>query len=199
MARTGESGRDRDGGAPPSPPGASLPKRAVVRAPRRPTQGEVVPGPDRSARLAAAERRLTWVSRLLDDAVVVPGTGRRIGVEPVIGIIPGVGDVFSAAVGVWLIAEAARFRLPRVVIARMALNTAVDLIVGIVPVIGDLFDFVFKSNSRNMQLFRRYAADPTASTREHRLVLIGALVLIVGIVWLLVAALSWLLSLVVGA
>ncbi len=163
----------------------------------RPVQGEVVGGSDRSARLAAAERRLSWVSRLLDDAVVVPGTGRRIGVEPVIGVIPGVGDVFSAAVGVWLIAEAARFKLPPVVIARMGLNTAVDLIVGLVPVLGDLFDFVFKSNSRNMALFRRYASDPTASTREHRLVVGGALALIVGLVGLLVAALSWLASIVV--
>lgn len=171
----------------------------VVRTRGIGPRGSGASAPDRSARLAAAERRLSWVSRLLDDAVVVPGTGRRIGVEPVIGVIPGVGDVFSAAVGIWLIAEAARFHLPRVVIARMALNTAVDLIVGIIPVAGDLFDFVFKSNSRNMDLFRRYASDPTASTREHRLVLIGALGLVIGIIWLLVAALSWLASVVVGA
>jgi hypothetical protein len=170
----------------------------VVRVRPTPSRRPGAADGDRSARLAAAERRLSWVSRLLDDAVVVPGTGRRVGIEPVIGVIPGVGDVFSAAVGIWLIAEAARFRLPRIVIARMALNTAVDLIVGIIPVAGDLFDFVFKSNARNMALFRRYASDPTASTREHGLVLIGALVVIVGIVWLLVAALSWLGSIVVG-
>lgn len=149
---------------------------------------------DRSARLAAAERRLTVVTRILDDLVTVPGTSRRIGVEPVVGLIPGAGDVVSAAVGIWLIVEATRFRLPPSVIGRMVLNTLVDLVVGIVPFAGDLFDFVFKSNSRNLELFRRYASDPGASTGEHRLVLLGAVAMIVGVAWLLLAALAALLN-----
>jgi hypothetical protein len=153
---------------------------------------------ERSARLAAAERRLAFVSRILDDLVTVPGTGRRVGVEPVIGLIPGAGDVVSAAVGVWLIAEAARFGLPGSVIARMVMNTLVDLVVGIVPLLGDLFDFAFKSNSRNLALFRQYAADPTASTREHRLIVLGAVAVIVGVAWLLLELLARLLSTVVS-
>jgi hypothetical protein len=152
----------------------------------------------RSARLAAAERRISAVSRVLDDLVTVPGTQRRIGVEPVLGLLPGAGDVISAAVGVWLIVEATRFKLPAVVVGRMVLNTLIDLIVGIVPIVGDLFDFAFKSNTRNVALFRRYAADPTASTREHGLVLLGAVVVIVGVAWLLLAALGALLSIEVG-
>jgi hypothetical protein len=128
----------------------------------------------------------------------VPGTGRRVGVEPVLGLVPGAGDLISAAVGVWLILEATRFKLPAVVIARMALNTFVDLVVGLVPILGDLFDFAFKSNTRNVALFRRYAADPTASTREHTLVLIGAVVALVGIAWLFIAAVGWLFSIEIG-
>jgi hypothetical protein len=67
-----------------------------------------------------------------------------------------------------------------------------------VPVLGDLFDFAFKSNTRNVALFRRHAADPTASTREHKLVLAGAVVVLVGIAWLVFAAIGWLLSIEIG-
>jgi hypothetical protein len=153
---------------------------------------------ERSARLAAADRRLALVTRILDDLFTVPGTRQRVGVEPVIGLIPGAGDIISAAIGVWLIVEAARFRLPASVIGRMVLNTLVDLVIGIVPLIGDLFDFVFKSNTRNLELFRRYAADPGASTREHRAVLVGAIALIIGVAWLLLAALERLLNAITG-
>ena len=172
-------------------PRTGFPARAIPE----PIPGRAAP----SSRLAAAERRIAWVSRILDDLVEIPGTRRRIGVEPVIGMLPGAGDVLSAAVGLWLIVEATRFRLPGVVVARMVLNTLVDLVVGLVPVVGDLFDFVFKSNARNVALFRRYAADPTASTREHKLVLVGALLALVGIAWLAASLLGWLLSLAVGS
>jgi hypothetical protein len=135
-----------------------------------------------------------FVTRILDDLFTVPGTRQRIGVEPIVGLIPGAGDVMSAAVGIWLIVEATRFRLPPTVIGRMVLNTLVDLVVGLVPILGDLFDFAFKSNSRNLALFRRYASDPGASTREHRLVLIGALAVLVGVAWLVLWAVGRLIA-----
>jgi hypothetical protein len=167
--------------------------RAPVR-PLPPPRSAASLAQDRSARLAAAERRIALVSRLLDDVVAVPGTRHRFGVEPLVGLIPGAGDFVSAAVGVWLIAEATRFKLPGPVVGRMALNTIVDFVVGLVPVLGDAFDFVFKSNTRNLDLFRRYAADPGASTREHRLVLLGTVAILVGVAWLLLALLGSLLS-----
>ena len=167
--------------------------------PLPPARSAAATADHRSARLAAAERRLTFVARLLDDLVTIPGTRQRIGVEPIVGLIPGAGDLVSAAVGIWLIVEASRFRLPAPVVGRMVLNTLVDLVVGIVPFIGDLFDFAFKSNSRNMELFRRYAADPGASTREHRLVLLGAIAVVVGVAWLLLWALGRLLSIEIPA
>jgi len=154
---------------------------------------------DRSARLAAADRRIGWVTHVLDDLVTVPGTSRRVGLEPIVGLIPGAGDLVSAAVGVWLIVEATRFKLPPSVVGRMILNTGLDFVVGLVPVLGDAFDFVFKSNARNRDLFRRYAADPEADTREHRLVLLGAIAILVGLAWLVVAGIGWLLGSVVPA
>ena len=97
-----------------------------VRGSRGARQGEVV-GRSRSEEFAAFERRYAAATRLLDDLMPVPGTNQRIGLDPVVGLIPVVGDLVSAALGVWLIAEAARFRIPGVVLARMVLNTLVDL------------------------------------------------------------------------
>jgi hypothetical protein len=134
------------------------------------------------------------VSRVLDDLVEVPGTGRRFGIDPLLGFVPVVGDLASAIVGLWLIAEATRFRLPRVVLARMVVNTLVDLVVGAIPLIGDAFDFVAKPNARNLALFRRYAGDPASSTSGQRLFFVGLGLLLVGLGWLLGQALGWLQS-----
>jgi hypothetical protein len=159
----------------------------------RSRSGPVV-GRSRTERFRAFERRYAAVSRLLDDLVPIPGTSRRIGLDPIVGLVPWVGDLISAAVGFWLIAEAARFRIPSVVRVRMILNTTVDLAVGAIPFIGDLFDAVSKSNSRNLELFRRYATDANASTGEHRAFLAGLALVVVGLVWLAVMVLGWLLS-----
>ena len=165
--------------------------------PRR-VSGPVV-GQSRSERFVAFERRYAGVSRVLDELVPIPGTNQRIGVDPVVGLIPWVGDFVSAAVGLWLIAEAARFRIPNVVLARMLLNTFVDLGIGLIPILGDLFDIVSRSNSRNLELFRRHATDPGAPTTGHALFLAGLLLIAVGIVWLVATALGWLLSQVASA
>lgn len=145
-------------------------------------------------RIEEAERRIAVVARLLDDVITIPGTRHRLGLDSIVGLIPGVGDVASAAVGVWVILEAARFKLPGVVMARMVVNTVVDLVIGAVPILGDLFDVVFKSNTRNLELFRRHATNPDASTRGHRLFLGGLILILGGAVWLIAVAVAWLLS-----
>ena len=154
---------------------------------------------ERSPRIEEAERRIATVSRLLDELVTVPGTTHRFGLDSVVGLIPGFGDIASAAIGVWIIAEAARFRLPAVVLVRMVVNTLVDFVVGVVPILGDAFDFFFKSNTRNLALFRRHATDPGASTTEHKAFLAGLVLLLVGMVWLVALAVGRLLSIEVPA
>ncbi len=131
--------------------------------------------------------------------MAVPGTNHRIGLDPIVGLIPIVGDAVSGAVGFWLIAEATRFGLPRVVVARMVLNTVVDLILGAVPFLGDVFDVVSRSNSRNLALFRRHALEPGASTRDDRLILLGLGAIVIGLGWLLVTTIGWLLSIEISA
>ena len=167
--------------------------RSAAGDPPRSVRGEVL-GDERSARFGAFERRFTLVSRILDDLVVVPGTNHRIGLDPIVGLIPVVGDAVSGVVGFWLIAEATRFGVPRVVVARMVLNTSADLILGFVPVLGDLFDIVSRSNARNLALFRRHALEPGASTRDDRLIMLGLGAVLIGVLWLIVTAIGWLLS-----
>ena len=121
-----------------------------------------------------------------------------MGLDPVIGLIPVVGDAVAAGVGAWVIAEAARFGVPRVVLGRMILNLLVDLGIGAIPLLGDLYDVAFRSNSRNLELFRRHALDPEASTRGERAFFLGLLLVIAGVLWLGFVALGALVDLLVN-
>lgn len=158
-------------------------------------RGSVV-GTARSERFQAVERRIGRVTRLLDDVIRVPGTDVRVGLDPVIGMVPVVGDAVTALAGAWVIAEAARFGIPRIVLARMVVNLLADLGIGAIPVIGDVYDVVFRSNARNLDLFRRHALDPGATTRGERAFLLGLVLVIIGALWLalvlLGVALDWL-------
>lgn len=155
--------------------------------------GEIV-GASRAERFRAAEKRIGRVTRVLDELVGVPGTPIKVGLDPVIGLIPVVGDAVAAGVGAWVIAEAARFGIPRLVLGRMVLNLLLDLGVGAIPILGDVYDLFFRSNTRNLALFRRHALDPDASTRGERAFFAGLLLVIVGILWLAFVALGTLID-----
>jgi hypothetical protein len=94
---------------------------------------------------------------LLDSAFQVPGTRMRFGLDPIVGLIPGAGDVVTGFFAVMILLHSVRLRVPKVVIARMVLNTGLDLLVGAVPLLGDLFDAGFKANLRNLGLLERHA------------------------------------------
>jgi len=107
-------------------------------------------GPSRADSVA----RLDALARLLDSAFLIPGTNQRIGIDAVLGIIPGIGDLVSTALASYVIWEARQLGLPRWKIARMIGNVAVDTTVGAIPLVGDLFDVAFKANRRNMKIVR---------------------------------------------
>lgn len=155
--------------------------------PPRALTGEVIDS-ERAARFSAVEARIARVTHLLDDLVPVPGTGQRVGVDPVIGLIPVVGDVVAAGVGGWVILEAARFGVPRIALARMVVNLVIDLAIGAIPLLGDLLDIVSRSNSANLAIFRTHALDPGASTRGDRLFFAGLVLVLAGLIW----AIAWL-------
>src|SRR3954464_14077246 len=96
--------------------------------------------------------RLRRLVALFDHAFRVPGTNVRFGLDPIVGLIPGLGDMASPAIAVMIIWQATRLRVPRVVLVRMAVNALVDAGVGAIPVVGDLFDFAWKSNDWNLAL-----------------------------------------------
>lgn len=104
--------------------------------------------------------RLSLVGRLMDSALTIPGLNRRIGLDAVLGLIPGVGDAISAAIASYIIWEARRLGLPRWKIARMIGNVAVDTAVGAIPVVGDVFDVFFKANERNMRIINEHLGVP---------------------------------------
>jgi hypothetical protein len=93
---------------------------------------------------------------LMDQAFPIPGTNIRVGLDAVLGLIPGIGDVIGAMLSTWIIAGALRHRVPARVIVRMVLNVAIDLVFGAVPVAGDVFDFLYEENMKNMRLLEKY-------------------------------------------
>ena len=128
--------------------------------------------------------RARALSRMLDSAVRVPGTGIRFGLDPILGIIPGLGDVAGAALSGYIVLLAQRLGAPRAVVLRMLANVAADTVGGTVPVVGDLFDVAFKSSSRNLALLERTLEKPTQEKRASKMVvgatLVGLALLAVG-------------------
>lgn len=127
------------------------------------------------ARTLAALRK--W-SVLLDSAFRVPGTQMTFGLDPILGLIPGLGDLTTPLFAGVLLLHAVRMKIPRVVQLRMVTNAAIDLAIGIVPVVGDLFDFGWKANLKNLALLERHAhigSKPTAGDWLFVWIVIGLL------------------------
>lgn len=113
-----------------------------------------------------AVARVTMVARLLDSAFLIPGINRRVGLDSVIGLVPGIGDAVSAVLASYIIWEARGLGLPRRKIARMIGNVAVDTAIGAIPLAGDFFDVYFKSNERNLRIIHEHLGMPKRGPRE---------------------------------
>ena len=114
---------------------------------------------------AAVRRRIEAMEGLLERAFHLPGTKYRIGLDSVVGLVPVLGDVVTAAMGAWLIWEAKNLGMSRFHLARMAGNVAVDTAIGAIPLVGDAFDLLFRSNTRNLRIVRRWLDKHHPSTR----------------------------------
>jgi hypothetical protein len=132
------------------------------------------------------------LARLLDAAVRVPGTNIRFGLDAVLGLIPGAGDIAGGLLSTFIILQAAKLGAPSSVLARMVMNVAIDSVVGAVPILGDLFDVGWKSNTRNAELLDRYVGRPAATRAASRwavaaavaavaLIVVGMIVLVAAI------------------
>ncbi|MBE9190306.1 DUF4112 domain-containing protein [Gloeocapsopsis crepidinum LEGE 06123] len=105
-------------------------------------------------------QRLRRFSRLLDNAIGIPGTKFRIGIDPIIGLIPGAGDIVGTALSAYIVVEAARLGIPKAILGRMVRNIVIESVFGSVPIIGDMFDFAWKANMKNVDLLEEYLKNP---------------------------------------
>ncbi len=148
------------------------------------------------------ERRLEWLRRAawaLDSAFPVPGTSLRVGLDPILGLVPGLGDAVPPLLGVVMLWQAYRLGVPRLVQVRMFINTAVDAVIGFVPVAGDLFDLTWKANLRNLALLELHAYEVRRSSTGDRLFVCAVIAGLLAALALPVLLLVWLARLLAGA
>lgn len=146
-----------------------------------------------------ALRRLRGLSRVLDNAIAIPGLGYRVGLDPLLGLLPGGGDLMAGLISIYVVAEAARIGVPAATLGRMGLNIMTELVIGSIPMIGDLFDVVWKANVRNVDLLERHMRSPVPSRRVDKIFAIvlitGLLVMVLGAAALSLMFVRWVLQL----
>jgi hypothetical protein len=144
----------------------------------------------------AATRRLLFarfLADLLDQRFTIPGTSIRIGLDPILGLIPGIGDAIANIAGSAILVIAARFHLPKIVLLRMGLNVAINAIIGAIPIFGDVFSIWFRSNAKNAELLERYAGmEARRAERNDWLFVAGIISAIVLLGLGIIVALAWL-------
>lgn len=105
-------------------------------------------------------RRLRQFSDLLDNAVAIPGTNYRVGIDPLLGLLPGGGDTLGAILSAYIVLQAAQLGAPRATLVRMVFNILLDSLVGTIPLLGDFVDVAWKANSKNMALLEAHMRSP---------------------------------------
>jgi len=137
----------------------------IVKTPQdvQEMEWEVLP-PEKKDKRTELDLLFRWLALIMDNFLRIPGTNFRFGLDPLLGLIPGLGDTGSALISAMALLAAARRGLPKILLARMALNILINEAIGIIPVVGDAFSFWFKSNARNYALLQQHTAAPRRST-----------------------------------
>ncbi len=157
---------------------------------------EVLP-PEEKQKRAELEPLFRWLALIMDNFLRVPGTQFRFGLDPLMGLLPGLGDTGSAIISAMALIAAARRGLPKILLARMSLNILINEAIGIIPIAGDAFSFWFKSNVRNYELLQRHTAGARSSTTSDWIFVALVLSLLFVILLVSLAVSFWLLSQVV--
>ena len=131
------------------------------------------------------------LAKVLDTAVKIPGTPFYLGLDPLLGLIPGLGDLLANLIGTAILVLAARLQVPQIVIARMSLNLLINGTVGAIPIVGDLFSIWFRSHARNAELLRRAATHPYQETQQAMLYVAGIIGGTVVLLLLAITAVLW--------
>ena len=146
--------------------------------------------PGQSQRLEA----LRNAAQLLDSAFVVPGTSYRIGLDPILGLVPGLGDLVSPLFAIGILWQARDLAIPRVVQLRMIFNVAIDALLGAVPLVGDLFDIAWKANNKNLALLERHAQEEHVASSGDWLFVVAMVLTLLAIAALPFVIAGWLVA-----
>jgi hypothetical protein len=148
-----------------------------------PVEPEILPPRDRGKHSTLSDEHLNQLATLLDDVFEIPGTGIRFGLDAILGLVPGIGDLLTGIASLLLLYAAWQRQLPRVTMWRMLANIAIDTVLGAIPFAGDVFDVAWKSNRKNYKLpARSSAAEAQRQTWKDWLFLIALLLLVLLII-----------------
>ena len=131
------------------------------------------------------------LAKVLDTSIRIPGTSWSIGLDPLLGLIPGIGDVIANLIGTVILGIATRLQIPRIVLTRMSLNLLINGTVGAVPIVGDLFSVWFRSHARNAALLREAALKPDRETHADWFYVAGIIGGTVALLLLTIAFVIW--------
>ncbi len=121
--------------------------------------------------------KLRRLSKVMDNAIAIPGTKFRFGLDPILGLLPGGGDTITGGLSAYIVVEAARMGLPREILYKMVGNILIDSFAGTVPVLGDLFDVGWKSNVKNIELLEKHL-EIAEDSKSNTLSIIGLIILL---------------------
>jgi len=168
--------------------------------PGNPVSGELLMPADRAAgsRQLVNQQLLKILAAWMDNVFVVPGTSLRFGLDPIIGLIPIVGDLATTIISLYIIGAAAQMQVPKSTLARMGLNIIIDSVVGAIPFVGNIFDFAWKANALNVQLLERHANATPNERQKHSvwdwLFVAGMILLVVAVVVGSLTSTAWMIG-----
>ncbi|MEG5038108.1 MULTISPECIES: DUF4112 domain-containing protein [unclassified Microcoleus] len=167
---------------------------------RSPIQNSSANTPSQSH--VASLRRIRRISHLLDNAIPIPGTKYRIGLDPILGLIPGGGDLISSIFAGYVVFKSAQMGVPQETLVKMAANIVFDTFAGTVPVAGDLLDVTWKANVKNIELLDAHLGSPEPGKKADWLfvagLLLGLMLIVGGVIFLSVMLFGWLFQVITG-
>lgn len=140
------------------------------------------------------QKPATKFAELLDSKFNIPGTNIRFGIDPIIGLIPGAGDVFAGVISLYFLIQAAMLGGKASVLGRMFLNILMDVLIGSIPVLGDFFDIYWKANLRNARILDELQENPEKTTSESRLWIWFVVILFVAIIIGIILLIGWIIA-----
>jgi hypothetical protein len=156
--------------------------KSLLKPSAKEVEWEVLPPENRSQPRSSVESVFRLVSLVMDRLIRIPGLKKRLGLNPIVDLVPGFGDLAAALVSVSVIVYGIRRGIPKIVLGRMALNVLINELVGLIPVVGSAFAFWFQANTRNYEMIRGHIDTPGRSTKGDKIfvsVILGLVVLVI--------------------